>query len=48
MLEAEDPDKEAQILCGDAVANYKTVQSFGNDNLVVDLYKNFLADTHNK
>lgn len=44
MLEAEDKNKDAQILCGDAVANFRTIQSFGNEDLVVDLYKEFLSD----
>jgi hypothetical protein len=24
-------EKEANLLCGDAIVNYKTVQSFGNE-----------------
>lgn len=42
MEEASDSNKEAQVLCGDAISNYKTVQSFGYEHLLVDLYKGFL------
>lgn len=48
MVESEDKNKDAQTLCGDAVANFRTVQSFGHENLVVDLYKDFLSDERNK
>jgi ABC-type transport system involved in Fe-S cluster assembly fused permease/ATPase subunit len=34
--------KEANLLCGDAIVNYKTVQSFGNEDLLVDKYKELL------
>lgn len=42
MKDAEESNKEAQILCGDAIANYKTVQSFGHEKEVVELYRSFL------
>ena len=32
-------NKEAALLCGDAILNYKTVQSFGNEVLLVNKYK---------
>ena len=31
--------KEANLLCGDAIVNYKTVQSFGNEDLIVEKYE---------
>ena len=48
MEDAEEKDKDAQILCGDAVANFKTVQSFGQEHLVVDLYRDLLGETPKK
>ena len=32
---ATDSDKEANLLMGDAINNFKTVQSFGHEDLVV-------------
>ena len=32
---SNDFTKEADILCGDAVMNFKTVQSFGYEHLIV-------------
>ena len=34
----EDTNKDAILLCGDAILNYKTIQSFGNENLIVRKY----------
>lgn len=33
---------EADLLCGDAIMNYKTVQSLGYENLVVQKYEELL------
>jgi len=30
--------KEADLLCGDAIINFKTVQSFGHEELLVQKY----------
>jgi len=30
--------KEADLLCGDAIINFKTVQSFGHEDLLVQKY----------
>ena len=41
-------NKEANLLCGDAIINYKTVQSFGNEKLVVKKYKEYLEPLYEK
>ena len=38
MLEAASGNTDAQVLCSDAIANFKTVQSFGHEDMLVDLY----------
>ena len=38
----DDLSKEANLLCGDAITNYKTVQSFGYEDLVVAKYKEMM------
>jgi ABC-type transport system involved in Fe-S cluster assembly fused permease/ATPase subunit len=40
---ANELTKEADLLCGDAIINYKTVQSFGNEEMIVNKYKQILA-----
>ena len=35
--------KEANLLCGDAIMNYKTVQSFGHEDRLVAKYKELLS-----
>ena len=40
--ESGESNKEANLLCGDAIVNYKTVQSFGNEILLVQKYKQYL------
>lgn len=40
--------KEANLLCGDAIANYKTVQSLGNTELIVKKYEDLLAPAKKK
>jgi ABC-type transport system involved in Fe-S cluster assembly fused permease/ATPase subunit len=35
-------NKEANLLCGDAIVNYKTVQSFGNEEMLVNKYKEMM------
>lgn len=34
---------EAELMLGDAINNYKTVQSFGHEEAIVDIYKGLLA-----
>ena len=34
---------EAELMLGDAINNYKTVQSFGYEEAIVDIYKGLLA-----
>jgi len=33
--EGTDEQKESQILCSDSIQNYKTVASFGNDDIIL-------------
>ena len=40
--------KEANLLCGDAIINYRTVQSFGHEELFVQKYKELLTPGHEK
>lgn len=39
-------EKEANLLCGDAITNYKTVQSFGNEDKLIEAYKRMLLPVH--
>lgn len=41
--EAKIALKEANLLVGDAIVNYKTVQSFGHEDLIVKKYEEMLA-----
>ena len=43
MEDAQDSNKEAQVLCGDACANYKTVQSLAYEDRIVNLYVQFMS-----
>jgi ATP-binding cassette subfamily B (MDR/TAP) protein 1 len=43
---SKDLNKEANLLCGDCIVNYKTVQSFGNEEELVKLYKDLLLPVH--
>jgi ABC-type transport system involved in Fe-S cluster assembly fused permease/ATPase subunit len=44
--DAKDSNKEANLLCGDCIVNYKTVQSFGNEEQLVNLYRDLLMPVH--
>jgi ATP-binding cassette, subfamily B (MDR/TAP), member 1 len=51
MMKAADEDnkdalKEANLLCGDSIINYKTVQSFGHEDKLVEKYKELLMPVH--
>lgn len=37
-MELSDDVKESKLLCSDSIANYKTVASFGNDNLLIERF----------
>jgi ATP-binding cassette subfamily B (MDR/TAP) protein 1 len=37
---------DANLLCGDAIVNYKTVQSFGHEEELVKRYEKFLKGPH--
>jgi ATP-binding cassette subfamily B (MDR/TAP) protein 1 len=41
--EGQKAVKEANLICGDAIVNYKTVQSFGHEELIVNLYERLLT-----
>ena len=43
--EQNDLQKDADLLCGDAIANFKTVQSLGNTELIVKKYEELLEPT---
>jgi len=34
--------KEANLLCGDAIVSFKTIQSFGYEDFVVEQYRKLL------
>lgn len=38
----DDLSKQANILCGDSIQNYKTVSSFGNEDEIVRVYSALL------
>lgn len=44
--DSKDSQKEANLLCGDCIVNYKTVQSFGNEEQLVKKYKELLVSDH--
>ena len=46
--ENNEGQKDANLLCGDSIVNYRTVQSFGNTDLVVKKYKDFLLTGYTK
>mmetsp|Transcript_39000 Transcript_39000/g.59348 ORF Transcript_39000/g.59348 Transcript_39000/m.59348 type:complete len:95 (-) Transcript_39000:3321-3605(-) len=37
-----DSMKEADLMCGDSITNYKTVQSFGHDKEFVKKYRSLI------
>jgi hypothetical protein len=37
-----EAEKEADLLCGDSIVNYKTVQSFGHEEAIYKMYENIL------
>jgi ABC-type transport system involved in Fe-S cluster assembly fused permease/ATPase subunit len=39
----EDAYKDANLLAGDAINNYRTVSSFGHDNLIVKQYHDYVV-----
>jgi ATP-binding cassette, subfamily B (MDR/TAP), member 1 len=44
----KDATKEADLLCGDSIVNYKTVQSFGHEDKLVEKYRELLEPVHKK
>ena len=42
--ENESNTKAAQVLLSDAIANYKTVASFGNENILIDEYSGLVKN----
>uniref|UniRef100_A0A7S3CHM5 Uncharacterized protein n=1 Tax=Strombidium rassoulzadegani TaxID=1082188 RepID=A0A7S3CHM5_9SPIT len=48
MSEFDDvASKEANILAGDAITNYRTVMSFGNDDMLIRKFDELLMESHN-
>ena len=39
-------NNSANLLCGDSIVNYKTVQSFGNTELIIQKYESYLKPSH--
>ena len=49
MIEASQEElKEAELLCGDSITNYKTVQSFGHPELIFQMYDKILGPVYDK
>ena len=38
--------KEANLLCGDSIVNFKTVQSFGHEDKLVEKYEEMMSHIH--
>lgn len=43
-----EADKEADLLCGDTIVNYKTVQSFGHEDAIYEMYEKILLPNLSK
>ena len=39
-------EQDADLLCGDALVNFKTIQSFGHEDLIFNLYERSLLPSH--
>jgi len=39
----EKGDREGDLLMGDSIVNYKTIQSFGHEELIFKMYESILA-----
>jgi len=47
MSQFEDEQmKEANILAGDAISNFRTIMSFGNDDMIIERYDALMLDAH--
>ena len=44
--EQNDRQKEANLLCGDSLVNLKTVQSFGQEQRIINLYIKKMEEVH--
>lgn len=44
----DDAQKEANLLAGDAILNYRTVASFANEDIIVEKYEKLLLEQHAK
>jgi len=38
----EKGDRDGDLLCGDSIVNYKTIQSFGHEELIFEMYNRIL------
>lgn len=43
-----DLTKEADLLCSDAIGNYKTVQSFANEDMIVAKYVEWMSPVNDQ
>lgn len=43
-----EKEKEANLLIGDAINNFKTVQSFAHEELLVEKYKKYVKEIYMK
>lgn len=41
-----DLAKEANLLAGDAMTNYKTIQSMGNNEVVIKMYEDLMQPVY--
>jgi ABC-type multidrug transport system fused ATPase/permease subunit len=46
--EDEELWKESNLMCGDAIVNFRTVQSFANEDFLYEKYRTLLEPIHNK
>lgn len=46
--EGDNASKEADLLAGDVISNYKTVQSYGHLELIIEQYDNYLIQPYKK
>ena len=42
----QDKEQKADLICGDCLVNFKTVQSFGNEEMIYKLYEDSMIAGH--
>jgi len=45
-VKAQDQSKEGNLLAGDAIVNFKTIQSFGHTEMVIKKYIEFMEPVY--